>query len=155
MCLSLRCPSSWFVASTESSRRPAGAGGGVGLGVERISAHAAGLPVAVDRVAVTSHASHPLVRRATWIDDPPGYQLVVKPSKYGRKHAASYGSRALKQALSFARPAPVKMTKDMHESLRNQLRCHAVFAPHKATWNLESFRPNVGYEQTVAASRNP
>jgi hypothetical protein len=43
----------------------------------------------------------------------------------------------------------------MHKSLYNQLRCHTVFAPDKATWDLESFRPNVGYEQTVAAYCNP
>jgi Protein of unknown function (DUF2599) len=43
----------------------------------------------------------------------------------------------------------------MRHSLRNQLRCHAVFVPDKPTWDLESWRPDVGYAKTVLAECNP
>jgi hypothetical protein len=37
----------------------------------------------------------------------------------------------------------------------NQLACHALGAPDKATWNLEPWRPDVGFLATVTAACNP
>ncbi len=37
----------------------------------------------------------------------------------------------------------------------NQLTCHLVIAREKDKWNLEPFRPYVGYAATVAAGCNP
>lgn len=37
----------------------------------------------------------------------------------------------------------------------NQLLCHRDFAPFKTPWNLDSWRPNVSYWDTVAAACNP
>ena len=37
----------------------------------------------------------------------------------------------------------------------DQLKCHYDFAPFKVPWNLDSWRPNVGYPATVAAGCNP
>ncbi|WP_318152931.1 DUF2599 domain-containing protein [Microbacterium helvum] len=38
---------------------------------------------------------------------------------------------------------------------RDQLVCHIGFAWGKTPWNLDSWRPDVGYPATVAASCNP
>ncbi|PFG43031.1 uncharacterized protein DUF2599 [Isoptericola jiangsuensis] len=37
----------------------------------------------------------------------------------------------------------------------DQIRCHWDFAPFKTPWNIDSWRPNVGYAATVAALCNP
>lgn len=37
----------------------------------------------------------------------------------------------------------------------DQLICHVDYAPFKTPWNLDSWRPNVGYDATVAAGCNP
>ena len=43
--------------------------------------------------------------------------------------------------------------------MRDQLICHqqivAIKDPGKATWNIDEWRPDVGYLQTVNASCNP
>lgn len=41
------------------------------------------------------------------------------------------------------------------QKYRDQLVCHVANAWEKRPWNLESWRPNVGYEATVAAFCNP
>ncbi|WP_186321521.1 DUF2599 domain-containing protein [Bacillus sp. FJAT-22090] len=41
------------------------------------------------------------------------------------------------------------------ESLENQFACHYDFAKKKDSWNLEPYRPNVGYFATVLAACNP
>ncbi|MCX7537857.1 DUF2599 domain-containing protein [Corynebacterium sp. P5875] len=40
-------------------------------------------------------------------------------------------------------------------SMKNQLSCHVSNAPGKDPWNLESWRPDVGYSATVQAACNP
>lgn len=40
-------------------------------------------------------------------------------------------------------------------TMRDQLRCHHIGAPDKASWNLEPWRPDVGLFGTVAARCNP
>lgn len=39
--------------------------------------------------------------------------------------------------------------------LRDQYYCHANFASGKAEWNIEAWRPNVGYTSTILAECNP
>jgi hypothetical protein len=41
------------------------------------------------------------------------------------------------------------------QKYRDQLVCHAANAPYKTPWNLDSWRPNVGYNLTVLAGCNP
>jgi hypothetical protein len=96
-----------------------------------------------------------LIAHAHWTHPGQGYRLIVRPNHYGRQHAASSPSLALSQAVRAARPTPLRLTKSIHESLLNQLRCHAEFVPNKPTWDLESWRPNVGYTKTVEAECNP
>lgn len=61
-------------------------------------------------------------------------------------------ARAWAQVLSLARDAD---SPGMHD----QFRCHwefaRVVAPDKPSWNLEPWRPAVGYARTVAARCNP
>ena len=39
--------------------------------------------------------------------------------------------------------------------MKDQFMCHSYFAKSKNPWNLEPWRPNVGYAQTVAKGCNP
>jgi hypothetical protein len=41
------------------------------------------------------------------------------------------------------------------QNVRDQLTCHLIGAPDKATWNLEPWRPDVGLLETIAALCNP
>ncbi|PQZ48523.1 hypothetical protein CQ040_20190 [Microbacterium sp. MYb54] len=41
------------------------------------------------------------------------------------------------------------------QKYRDQLVCHVANAPTKTPWNLDSWRPNVGYNLTVLALCNP
>ncbi len=77
------------------------------------------------------------------------------PSIYGRNYAPEAPATALAEALAAARPTPLHLTAVMRHSLLNQLRCHADFAPRKPLWDLEAWRPDVGYFRTVAAYCNP
>jgi hypothetical protein len=61
----------------------------------------------------------------------------------------------LEQSLHLARPSPLAITMNVRESLTDQLECHIAFAPNKAMWNLETWRPNVGYAATVLHECNP
>jgi hypothetical protein len=96
-----------------------------------------------------------LVASARWFPDGSGFQLRVRPAPAGRRSAAEAPGRALAEALTAARPTPLTLTRSVRQSLTNQLRCHANFAPRKPTWDLETWRPNVGYVQTVLALCNP
>jgi hypothetical protein len=39
--------------------------------------------------------------------------------------------------------------------MHDQLVCHGIGAPDKATWNLEPWRPDVGLLAVLAAGCNP
>ncbi|MBE1874401.1 DUF2599 domain-containing protein [Myceligenerans sp. TRM 65318] len=41
------------------------------------------------------------------------------------------------------------------DGMRDQLACHHLGAPDKASWNLEPWRPDVGMFGTIAARCNP
>jgi Protein of unknown function (DUF2599) len=96
-----------------------------------------------------------LVATARWGSTSLGFRLRVSPTSYGRRYAVREAARALHQALTAAQPAPLTLSAAMHHSLLDQLRCHAAFAAQKPTWDLESWRPDVGYTKTVLAACNP
>lgn len=73
----------------------------------------------------------------------------------GRNYAYQQPRLALVEALRLARPTPERLTRSMRQSLLSQLRCHAAFAQRKLTWDLEDWRPNVGYYATIEAYCNP
>jgi hypothetical protein len=97
----------------------------------------------------------PLVGSAAWERTSLGARLRVRPTAYGRQHAASAPTLALDQALTDAGRTPLQLTGSIRQALVDQLHCHAVFASAKPRWNLETWRPDVGYARTVLALCNP
>jgi hypothetical protein len=61
----------------------------------------------------------------------------------------------LAAAIHAAAPTPLRLSVTIRRSLLAQLRCHADFAPHKPSWDVEAWRPDVGYARTVFAECNP
>ncbi|MFC8921120.1 DUF2599 domain-containing protein [Cellulosimicrobium sp. NPDC057127] len=98
--------------------------------------------------AVTTALGTATVRSAVWGDREGGLSLAVDPTAWART-AGVAGSDVLWTQLVAAEPdadAP-----GMHD----QLVCHALGAPDKATWNLEPWRPDVGLVAVLAARCNP
>lgn len=95
-------------------------------------------------VAVGDHA----IDRATWGENEGGRSLAVDPSDWVR-HAGEAGLALVRAQLVAAEPEADSTTMD------DQLVCHAVGAPDKATWNLEPWRPDVGLILTATAHCNP
>jgi Protein of unknown function (DUF2599) len=96
-----------------------------------------------------------LVATAHWSATSAGFRLHVRPSHYGRAHAAGRPGLALEQALRAAGTRPLAITTGIRQSLTNQLACHAEFATRKPWWDLETWRPDVGLAATVLAACNP
>ena len=65
-------------------------------------------------------------------------------------HRANRTKEMSSAASSRERPA------HLHgQNMRDQLSCHISNAGFKDPWNLESWRPDVGYNKTVVALCNP
>lgn len=86
-----------------------------------------------------------------------GYTLKVTPTGWSRSLAGAYlagvyGFRELQAKTGGSLNTNV-------DGMRDQYICHqqvvAVRSPRKPTWNLDEWRPNVSYAQTVNASCNP
>ncbi|WP_244286023.1 DUF2599 domain-containing protein [Cellulosimicrobium cellulans] len=88
------------------------------------------------------------VRSADWGEREGGRSLAVDATAWAR--AAGRAGQELVWAQVLA-AEPEADTPTMHD----QLVCHAVGAPDKATWNLEPWRPDVGLLATMAARCNP
>jgi hypothetical protein len=94
-----------------------------------------------------------LIDRVRWTTTAKGRQLQVFPTQAGRTDdAPNADARAWAEILS---DAPNANTPGMHD----QFLCHWNFArivePDKPSWDLEPWRPVVGYPATVAALCNP
>ena len=102
--------------------------------------------VAAGGAAERRPACDPLVSAATW----DGATLAVAPSRCGRRAAIGDPARVLGAAVAVAGGgAPADRT------VLGQLRCHAYFAPFKARWNLEAWRPAVAWPVLIATACNP
>lgn len=88
------------------------------------------------------------VRSTDWGEREGGRSLAVDPTAWAR--GAGQAGRELVWAQVVA-AEPEADTPTMHD----QLVCHAVGAPNKATWNLEPWRPDVGLLATMSARCNP
>ncbi|MCX4091677.1 DUF2599 domain-containing protein [Nocardia sp. alder85J] len=98
-------------------------------------------------------AGQPLIDHTEWTQDPDGSRLHVYPTAAGRTDWVPTAlDRAWGEVLTMA---PDADTPGMYD----QFTCHwqwaRLAAPSKPSWNLEPWRPAVGYEATVAASCNP
>jgi hypothetical protein len=107
------------------------------------------------RVGPAAPASRSLVVRADWTHRAAGFRLRVQPTSVGRLSTAEHPDATLAQSITAAGPVPLHLTPDVRRSLTDQLRCHAAFAPRKPEWNLETWRPAVGYLKTVLHECNP
>ncbi|WP_147572566.1 DUF2599 domain-containing protein, partial [Cellulomonas massiliensis] len=88
------------------------------------------------------------VEDAAWGEREGGRSLAVTPSAWARR--GSDAARALvRRQLVAAEPDAGSAT------MLDQLRCHEIGAPDKATWNLEPWRPDVGLAATIRALCNP
>ncbi|WP_265520238.1 DUF2599 domain-containing protein [Oerskovia flava] len=77
-----------------------------------------------------------------------GRSLAVDPTSWARG-AGDAGIDAIWSRLVALEPEADSST------MADQLRCHALGAPDKATWNLEPWRPDVGLVAVLAARCNP
>ncbi|QJW37923.1 DUF2599 domain-containing protein [Cellulosimicrobium protaetiae] len=88
------------------------------------------------------------VRSTDWGDREGGRSLAVDPTAWAR------GAGQAGQELVWAQVVAAEPESDT-PTMHDQLVCHAVGAPDKATWNLEPWRPDVGLLATMAARCNP
>ena len=100
-----------------------------------------------------SFAGQALISRTTWTTTSKGRELQVVPTHAGRTDfVTGEEKRAWSEVLA---KAPDAGTPGMYD----QFLCHWNFArvvdPDKPSWNLEPWRPAVGYAKTVDALCNP
>lgn len=107
-----------------------------------------GAPPRTDPLEVTLVAGTHAIDGATWGENEGGRSLAVDPADWAR-HAGQAGLDLIRTQLVAAEPDAGSTT------MGDQLVCHAVGAPDKATWNLEPWRPDVGLILTAAAQCNP
>ncbi|WP_207782757.1 DUF2599 domain-containing protein [Phytoactinopolyspora limicola] len=93
------------------------------------------------------------IERTEWIPDPQGRRLAIYPTSYAR-----YDAPASRWPDAWAEVIELEPDAD-RPHMRDQFRCHVEFArisePDKPSWNLELWRPDVGYFATVLARCNP
>lgn len=100
-----------------------------------------------DRPVSTRVGSAALVRTA-WGDREGGRSLAVEPTPWARQAGLAGEAAVWAEVI---RTVPEANTPVMYD----QLVCHAVGAPDKATWNLEPWRPDVGVLDMMLAACNP
>ena len=89
------------------------------------------------------------LERATWAEDlEGGRSLQVVPSKWGRSGSSGAREAVWRSTIALEPAADTDV-------MGYQLRCHALGAPEKASWNLEPWRPDVSYLEYVLAKCNP
>lgn len=103
--------------------------------------------------AVDPFAGAALIDHVTWTTNSAGRQLRVYPTTAGRQDTfPAARDRAWHEVVA---DAPTADTPGM----RDQFYCHwdwaRLVAPDKPSWDLEPWRPDVGYQATVAALCNP
>ncbi|WP_459546227.1 DUF2599 domain-containing protein [Nocardia sp. X0981] len=103
--------------------------------------------------AIDPHAGLPLIDHIEWTHNADGSRLLVYPTEAGR--ATTFPGADLRAWAEIRAADPTAATPGMWE----QFRCHwewaRLVAPDKPTWNLEPWRPPVGYDATVEAACNP
>lgn len=102
---------------------------------------------------VDPYAGMPLIERLEWTSNADGPRLMVHPTRAGRD--TTFPGADLRAWQEIGALDPRAETPGMWD----QFRCHwewaRLVAPDKPTWNLEPWRPAVGYDATVDASCNP
>ena len=104
-------------------------------------------PAAPD-AAVDLRFGRTAVASATWGEAEGGRSLAVVPTAWARA-AGEAGTELVWRHVQAV--AGDEATPGMHD----QLVCHGLGAPDKASWNLEPWRPDVGLAATLLALCNP
>ncbi|WP_280399112.1 DUF2599 domain-containing protein [Nocardia carnea] len=102
---------------------------------------------------VDPYAGRPLIDRVEWTSNIDGSRLMVHPTRAGRD--TTFPGAEIRAWQEVRALDPAADTPGMWD----QFRCHwewaRLIAPEKPTWNLEPWRPPVGYDATVDAACNP
>jgi hypothetical protein len=123
--------------------------------VQIVAHHGAAYPVVADPWAWKD-----LIKSAKWREDNSKFRLEVTPTAWARKWAGNHdvGEAGWNELYSKYKNKGRGIKKNK-TGMRDQYICHQQFVavrhPHKATWNLDEWRPDVGYAKTVAARCNP
>ncbi|MGW6726098.1 DUF2599 domain-containing protein [Nocardia sp. NPDC055029] len=109
--------------------------------------------IAPPTTTVDPYAGLPLIDHVTWTETIDGARLLVVPTVAGRKTSTpGTDELAWQEVLALDADADAP-------GMRDQFLCHWVWArmvaPDKPSWNLEPWRPDVGYSATVSANCNP
>lgn len=93
--------------------------------------------------SIPTISEHTYIDRVVWMNTPDGESLHVYVTKRGYTEARVTPRSAFAEAL-----------RDAHlpysDSMYNQFVCHAYLAPPtKVSWNLDTWRPDVGLPQTM------
>lgn len=100
-------------------------------------------------VEVTLSFAPTAIERVEWADDVEGGRsLQVFPTPWGRSASLAAGAAAWDGVVMLEPDADTDV-------MNKQLRCHVLGAPDKESWNLEPWRPDVGYTQYLLARCNP
>ncbi len=87
-----------------------------------------------------------------------GWTLAVIPTGWARANAGGYLIGTYDWNELYSKYRNYGLNTNLN-GMRDQLICHqqivALRAPNKPSWNLDEWRPDVGYLQTVNASCNP
>jgi hypothetical protein len=96
------------------------------------------------------------IQKAEWKHNPEGWTLVVTPTDWTRKNFANpaAGDAGWAELYSKYKDKDRGIHKNIN-GMKDQFRCHVGFARDKATWDLDEWRPDVGYVRTVAEKCNP
>lgn len=100
-----------------------------------------------------------LISSATWVKNKQGYTLAVSPTLWARSLmgvAISYSVGVAGWNELYSKYKNKGLNTNL-VGMRDQYICHqqAVVTMFKSTWNLDEWRPNVGYWATVKALCNP
>lgn len=88
------------------------------------------------------------VDSAVWAEAEGGRSLAVTPSAWARARSLAAQEGLWAQLVTQAPDADTP-------GMQDQLECHELGAPDKATWNLEPWRPDVDGLEMIAARCNP
>lgn len=95
-----------------------------------------------------------LIASAKWRYRGKGWTLMVSPTKWARVNAPGYAVGVAGWNELYKKYKNKGLNKNLG-GMKKQYICHQQFAFWKTTWNLDEWRPNVSYAQTVNAKCNP
>lgn len=101
-----------------------------------------------------------LIASAKWVGAGRQWTLQVVPTQWARINAGGFLVGAAGWDELYAKYKNVgRGIRNNLAGMRDQFICHeqfvAIRTPNKPSWNLDEWRPNVGYPQTVAHQCNP